>query len=83
MEKGDTMREMIKAMEKMFLCFETEKNEIRKMVKAKEVIEIYDKLDRYLLSEEEDNFVYEMYSRTRNYLFDTILWEEPEFLPLF
>ena len=77
------MTELVKLMEKSFFLFEEETNEIKKERIAKKVVEIYDRIDRYLLSEEDDNFIYEMYSRVRNYLFDTVYWEDPELLPLF
>ena len=77
------MTELVKIMKKSYFMFEKETNEIKKERIAKKVIEIYDRIDRYLLSEEEDVLVYEMYSHTRNYLYDTIYWEEPELLPLF
>ena len=83
MEKGVTMTELVKAMHKRFSIFEEETKEIQKENKAKKVIAIYDRIDRYLLSEEDDEFIYEMYSRVRNYLWDSVYWEEPEFLPLF
>ena len=77
------MTELVKIMKKSYFMFEKETNEIKKEKSAKKVVEIYDKIDRFLLSEEDDAFVYEMYSRTRNYLWDTVYWEEPELLPLF
>ena len=77
------MTELVKIMKKSYFMFEKETNEIKKEKSAKKVVEIYDKIDRYLLSEEADALVYEMYSRTRNYLWDTVYWEEPELLPLF
>ena len=77
------MEKMIEKIEQEFFLFEKETDDRRKKRKAKKVVEIYDRIDRYLLSEEDDNFIYEMYSRVRNYLFDTVYWEEPELLPLF
>ena len=77
------MTELVKAMKKNFFLLEEETNEIKKERRAKRVVEIYDKIDRYLLSEEEDELIYDIYARVRNYLFDTVYWEEPELLPLF
>ena len=76
------MREMnseyITLMKIIYSRFEAVTNEEVRETFATKVIEIYDQIDRYLLKEEEDELVYEMYSRARSYL-----WEEPEFLPLF
>ena len=73
MEKGDTMEKMIEKMEKCFFLFEKETDETKKERKAQKIVEIYDLLDFCLLSEEEDNWVLEMYSQAQEYL--SLYWE--------
>ena len=67
------MEKMIEKMEKEFFLFEKETDEIRKERKAKKVVEIYERIDLCLLSEEEDNWVLEMYSQAQEYL--SLYWE--------
>ena len=76
------MEKMIEKIEQEFFLFEKETDEIRKERKAQKIVEIYEHIDLCLLSEEDDNFLYEMYSRASNYL-NSSYWEEPDFLPLF
>lgn len=76
------MREMnseyITLMKTIYSRFEAVTNEEARETLATKVIEIYDQIDRYLLSEQEDELVYEMYSRVRSYLWE----DEIEFFPL-
>ena len=67
------MEKMIEKIEKEFFLFEKETDDRRKKRKAKKVVEIYDLLDFCLLSEEEDNWVLEMYSQAQEYL--SLYWE--------
>ena len=75
--------EYIVLMDMIFRRFETETETEAREILARKVVEIYDEIDRYLLSEEEDEYMYSMYSQARVFLQDTDFWEEPEFLPLF
>lgn len=67
------MEKMIEKIEQEFFLFEKETDDRRKKRKAKKVVEIYDLLDFCLLSEEEDNWVLEMYSQVQEYL--SLYWE--------
>ena len=67
------MEKMIEKIEQEFFLFEKETDDRRKKRKAKKVVEIYDLLDFCLLSEEEDNWVLEMYSQAQEYL--SLYWE--------
>ena len=48
---------------------------------ALKLIKIYDSIDSYLLSEEDDEKVYEMYSRARQMLVNMGCWWQPEEIP--
>ena len=67
------MEKMIEKMEKEFFLFEKETDEIRKERKAQKIVEIYNLLDFCRLSEEENNWVLEMYSQAQEYL--SLYWE--------
>ena len=70
-------------MDMLFRRFEAETSEEAREILAGKIIEIYDQIDRYVLSEEEDEYIYAMYTQCRVFLQDTDFWDEPELLPLF
>ena len=49
---------------------------------ATQIVKIYDTIDRYILTEEEDEMVYRAYDSARTMLYGHGVLEEPAIIPL-
>ena len=64
------------------ISMEEEKSIVADLKLAMKIVKLYDKIDRYLLTEEEDNLVYHAYDGARTMLYGYGILEEPEVFPL-
>lgn len=61
---------------------EEERNIVNDLKLAVKIVKLYDLIDNYLLTEEEDEQVYRAYDSARTMLYGYGILEEPEMVPL-
>lgn len=64
------------------ISMEEEKSIVADLKLAMQIVKLYDKIDTYLVTEEEDILIYRAYDSARTMLYGYGILEEPEIIPL-